>query len=99
MTAISTPSATILVSASSSVNSASKQHRFSTMTSLPQGDGPLFSDPSANNAREIFAQKPRAHVDKLMAVSEAVARFVHDGDYLAIGGFGGDRLPTAVCHE
>src|SRR5262249_7435972 len=22
-----------------------------------------------------------------------------DGDYLAIGGFGADRIPTAVCHE
>ena len=26
-------------------------------------------------------------------------RLVHDGDYLAIGGFGVDRLPTAVVHE
>src|SRR6185369_17651726 len=30
---------------------------------------------------------------------EAVARLVHDGDYLAIGGFGADRLPVAVVHE
>jgi len=37
--------------------------------------------------------------DKRMTVSEAVTRLVHDGDYLAIGGFGGDRLPTAVCHQ
>src|SRR5438309_775403 len=26
-------------------------------------------------------------------------RLIHDGDYLAIGGFGSDRLPTAVLHE
>ncbi|MBI3410199.1 MAG: CoA transferase subunit A [Planctomycetes bacterium] len=69
------------------------------MTPLPQGAGPLFSDPSANHAREAFAKKPRAPFDKLMTVAEAVSRFVQDGDYLAIGGFGGDRLPTAVCHE
>ena len=34
-----------------------------------------------------------------MTVAEAVRRFVHDGDYLAIGGFGADRIPTAVFHE
>jgi glutaconate CoA-transferase, subunit A len=69
------------------------------MTPLPQGAGPLFTDPSANRAREAFAQKPRAMTDKLTTVADAVARLVHDGDYLAIGGFGSDRLPTAVCHE
>ena len=60
---------------------------------------PLFADPSANRARERFAQKPRALTDKLTTVAEAVSRLIHDGDYLAIGGFGADRLPTAVCHE
>ncbi len=34
-----------------------------------------------------------------MSVPEAVERFVADGDYLAIGGFGGDRIATAVVHE
>jgi glutaconate CoA-transferase subunit A len=34
-----------------------------------------------------------------MPVADAVSRLVQDGDYLAIGGFGGDRLPAAVCHE
>src|SRR6478752_5981928 len=42
---------------------------------------------------------PRAMTDKLTTVADAVAHLVHDGDYLAIGGFGGDRLPTAICHE
>lgn len=64
-----------------------------------ESTGRLFSDPSANKAREVFAGKPRAMTDKLLSVSEAVRRLVHDGDYLAIGGFGGARLPTAVCHE
>jgi glutaconate CoA-transferase subunit A len=63
------------------------------------GSGPLFADPSANQARDFFRNKPRAMTDKRMTVSEAVTRLVHDGDYVAIGGFGGDRLPTAVCHE
>jgi glutaconate CoA-transferase subunit A len=61
--------------------------------------GPLYTDPSANNAREVFAKKPRALVDKVTSVKDAVARLVHDGAYLAVGGFGCDRLPTAVLHE
>jgi len=69
------------------------------MASLSQGEGPLFADPSADRARAFFAQKPRALTDKLTSVADAVRRLLQDGDYLAIGGFGGDRLPTAVCHE
>ncbi len=61
--------------------------------------GQLFTDPSANHAREIFAVRPRLLTDKLTTISDAVARLIHDGDYLAIGGFGVDRLPTAVVHE
>jgi len=38
-------------------------------------------------------------VDKVATVPEAVRRLVHDSDYLAIGGFGCDRIPTAVLHE
>src|SRR5207237_356031 len=49
--------------------------------------------------REAFAAKPRAPTDKRTTVADAVARLVHDGDYLALGGFGSDRLPTAVAHE
>jgi glutaconate CoA-transferase subunit A len=64
-----------------------------------QGAGQLFSDPSANRARAAFAAKPRALTDKLTSVADAVSRLVHNGDYLAIGGFGADRIPTAVVHE
>src|SRR5499427_8558456 len=69
------------------------------MDSPSQGDGPLFVDPSADRAREYFAGRPRALTDKVTTVADAVARLVHDGDYLAIGGFGSSRLPTAVVHE
>jgi glutaconate CoA-transferase, subunit A len=67
--------------------------------SLPRGEGALYTDPSADGAREAFAGKPRALTDKLTTVAEAVRSLVHDGDYLALGGFGGARLPTAVAHE
>src|SRR5438874_7304910 len=71
----------------------------SSLIPSDQGTGALFADPSADRARAAFAGRPRACVDKLTTVSDAVARLVHDGDYLAIGGFGGVRLPTAVVHE
>jgi glutaconate CoA-transferase subunit A len=60
---------------------------------------PLYTDPSADRAREFFATKPRAMTDKTTTVAEAVSRLVKDHDYLAIGGFGTNRLPTAVVHE
>src|SRR5437773_1388517 len=69
------------------------------MVANPSGSGELFSDPSADHARATFARKPRSLVDKLTTVSDAVTRLVHDGDYLAIGGFGCNRIPTAVVHE
>ncbi|HEV3204647.1 MAG TPA: CoA-transferase [Gemmataceae bacterium] len=59
----------------------------------------LYTDPSANKAREFFKTKPRGLTDKLIPIAEAVARLVNDGDYLAIGGFGCDRIPSAFLHE
>lgn len=69
------------------------------MNVLSRGSGALFTDPSSDNARAVFATRPRARLDKLTTVTDAVARLVHDGDYLAIGGFGVNRIPTAVVHE
>ncbi|MCX5907652.1 MAG: CoA transferase subunit A [Deltaproteobacteria bacterium] len=66
---------------------------------VAQGEGPLFMDPDADKAREFFRGKKRALVNKVMSVKAAVERYVHDGDYLGIGGFGANRIPTAVCHE
>ncbi len=66
---------------------------------VAQGEGPLFADPDADKSREFFRTKNRSLVSKIMSVRDAVNRFVHDGDYLGIGGFGANRIPTAVCHE
>ncbi len=63
------------------------------------GDGELFQDPDVNRARDYFRRKSRALGPKVMTVREAVTKFVADGDYLAVGGFGGDRIPTAPLHE
>jgi len=61
--------------------------------------GELFQSPDVNAAREFFRQKSRAMVDKRMSVREAVERFIHDGDYIATGGFGSVRFSSAVLHE
>ncbi len=63
------------------------------------GGGPLFTDPSADTARAFFKDKSRRLTDKRMTVKEAVSTFIHDGGYLASGGFGANRISTAVMHE
>lgn len=69
------------------------------MESLASGRGPLFMDPDPEAARAFFRDKPRAQADKVMTVAAAVSQLVHDGDYLASGGFGSNRIATAVLHE
>lgn len=67
--------------------------------SLPRGRGELFMSPDVESARQAFRAKPKRMVDKVMSVRDAVRQFVADGDYLASGGFGGDRIATALLHE
>lgn len=59
----------------------------------------FFADPHPDHARAGFRNKSRALTNKVTSVQEAVSRLVGDGDYLAIGGFGTNRIPTSVCHE
>src|SRR5512142_3231219 len=69
---------------------------------MPEGNislGELFSSPDCDEARAFFRAKSRAKCNKLMPVAEAVATFIHDGDYVASGGFGGVRIATAILHE
>jgi glutaconate CoA-transferase subunit A len=66
---------------------------------LPASQGELFCSPDVDAARAFFMTKPRTMTNKLMSVPEAVNRFVHDGDYIASGGFGGVRIASAVLHE
>jgi glutaconate CoA-transferase subunit A len=66
---------------------------------LDRGRGPLFARPDMDELRTAFRARPKGMVNKLMSVAEAVRQFVHDGDYLASGGFGSSRIATAVLHE
>ena len=65
----------------------------------PLSVGELFSSPDANRARQFFREKSRLKTNKVMSVQEAVSRYIHNGDYLASGGFGTVRISTAVIHE
>lgn len=66
---------------------------------LRSGSNELFTDPDPDAAREFFRTKSRAMVNKVTTAREAVSTLLKDGDYLAIGGFGANRIPTAVLHE
>jgi acyl CoA:acetate/3-ketoacid CoA transferase alpha subunit len=67
---------------------------------LAQGQGELvgWHDPDEHRAW-VRDHKARGLVDKRMKVSEAVERYVQDGDFVAIGGFGHVRVPMAVIYE
>lgn len=69
------------------------------MSKLKEGQGKLFADPDPEKARAFFRKKSRLMERKLTTVKEAVKELIHDGDYLAIGGFGGVRIPTAIIHQ
>jgi glutaconate CoA-transferase subunit A len=69
------------------------------MKVFEEGENVLFMDPDPNKAREVFQKKSRAMSDKRTTVKEAVEKYIQDGSYLAIGGFGANRIPTSVLHE
>lgn len=69
------------------------------MADLAAGSGPLFTDPDPEAARSFFRKKRAAFEDKVTTVRDAVSRFVRDGDYVASGGFGANRISTACMHE
>lgn len=66
---------------------------------MQEVSGELFQSPDVEAARAFFRDKPRAMVDKRMSVPQAVETFINHGDYIAAGGFGSVRIPTAVLHE
>ena len=69
------------------------------VTYIKAGRRRLFTNPDADDARAHFRQKNRKMVGKITTIKEAVEELVHDGDYLAVGGFSSSRKPVAVLHE
>jgi acyl CoA:acetate/3-ketoacid CoA transferase alpha subunit len=67
---------------------------------VSRGAGPLLGWHDPDDQRKwIRANKPRRMTDKRMRIEEAIARFVSDGDYLAMGGFGHVRVSMAAVYE
>jgi glutaconate CoA-transferase subunit A len=69
------------------------------MKVIDEGQGTLFTNPDPDDARAFFRTKSRRLERKVMGLKDAIAEYVSDGDYLAIGGFGANRTPLAACHE
>lgn len=70
------------------------------MEILQEGEGELLGwhDPDENR-KWVLENKSRALIDKRMSVKEAVEDFVHDGDFIAFGGFGHIRVAMALIYE
>jgi 3-oxoacid CoA-transferase subunit A/glutaconate CoA-transferase subunit A len=67
---------------------------------LQEGKGKLIGwhDPDENR-RFVLENKSRQLKDKRMSATEAVSRFVADGDFLAMGGFGHIRVSMSIIYE
>ncbi len=61
--------------------------------------GKIFLEGDPDVMREYFKKKSKKLVNKVTTIKEAVSQLIHDGDYIAVGGFGMIRIPTAVLHE
>ncbi len=66
---------------------------------IKSGRGELLNSTDCDEMRRFFRGKNKKLASKEMTVAEAVSTLINDGDYLAIGGFGGVRIPTAILHE
>jgi len=70
------------------------------MEVLQEGKGELVGWHDPDEAREwVLKNKSRDLKDKTMSVEEAVSEFVHDGDFIASGGFGHVRVSMTVVYE
>ncbi len=70
------------------------------MEVLHEGKGQLIGwhDPDENR-EYVLHNKSRALKDKTMTASEAVTKFIKDGDFIASGGFGHIRVSMNIIYE
>ncbi|MGA1848522.1 MAG: CoA-transferase, partial [Thermoplasmatota archaeon] len=67
---------------------------------LEQGQGELLSSCTADEIRDWNREnKTRGLVDKTTTAAEAAAKFINDGMYLGIGGFGHVRISMPMIYE
>jgi len=72
---------------------------YDDLIGLTEGQEELFVDPDPDHARAYFKHKNRGLINKVTTIEQAVSVHIHDGDYLAVGGFGHVRIPTAILYE
>ncbi|MDD5448274.1 MAG: CoA transferase subunit A [Actinomycetota bacterium] len=72
---------------------------YENLLSIEGGIEELFVDPDPDKARAAFRKKERGLKNKVTSVKEAVDLLIKDGDYLAVGGFGHVRIPSAIIYE
>jgi glutaconate CoA-transferase subunit A len=67
---------------------------------LEEGSGQIFSKITPNEFREHMREKVRnAWRDKRTDIKTAIEQFIHDGDYLTMGGVSFIRLSMVAVHE
>ncbi len=66
---------------------------------LDTGEGELLAWLDPDERRRFVSTKRRDLFDKRMSVKDAVSKFVSNGCYIAMGGFGHVRIPMAIIYE
>jgi len=69
------------------------------MNVIASGIGEMIQPPDMDAFREWNRGKSKALVDKRMGEQEAIARFVHDGDYVGTELYGTVRAPMSLTRE
>jgi acyl CoA:acetate/3-ketoacid CoA transferase alpha subunit len=69
------------------------------MEVIISGIGELIQPPDINAFREWNRKKPKGLLDKRMSESEAIAQFIHDGDYIGTELYGSVRCPMSLVNE
>jgi len=69
------------------------------MKTIKWGKGPLFSPPDPFGFRKNQKDMDRSLRVKTTTVDRVVDEYIKDGCYIASGGFGTNRIPTALLHE
>lgn len=69
------------------------------MKVLESGIGEMLQPPDINAFRESNRAKSKRLIDKRMTEAEAVAQFIHDGDYIGTELYGTVRCPQSLVNE
>lgn len=69
------------------------------MKIIQSGEGELIQKPDVNSFREWNRNKPKGLIDKRCTESEAISRFVKDGDYIGTELYGTVRCPMSLIYE